>query len=351
MKAVVKTRREPGIDVLDVEVPEVGEADILCRLLCGSVCGTDVHVVEWTSGYEWVPLPVILGHEFSGEVVDKGSMVETVEIGDRITALPLMSCSRCNRCRVGKPELCDHKLALGLLSDGAFAEYVRLTAGATVFRIADNVSNEAASLCEPLSVALHAVDLSNIRPGQTAAVLGPGPIGLLVMQVLKAAGAGPILVTGTRADTLRLEVAGRLGVDAAVDIDETDVTAVTKELTKGVGFDFVFEATGNPKSISQALSMVRAGTLIGGKGGKVILIGIHPSSAGFLPTDLVRGSKTLMGAYGYETETWQRSLALLSRGKIDVEPMITHKLTLEEAAKGFDLAVKKEAAKVVFVPQ
>lgn len=348
MRAVVKTRKEPGIDVLDVEVPEVGETDILCRLLCGSVCGSDVHVVEWTPGYEWVPLPVILGHEFSGEVVDKGAMVETVEIGDRITALPLMPCSRCNRCRVGRPESCEHKLALGLLSDGVFAEYVRLTAGATVFRIPDNVSHEAASLCEPLSVALHAVDLSNIRPGHSAAVLGPGPIGLLVTQVLKAAGAAPILVTGTGVDTVRLAAAAELGADVVVDIDRTDAAEMTRELTKGTGFDFVFEATGSPQSISQALGMVRAGALIGGNGGKVILIGIHPSSASFQPTDLVRGSKTLMGAYGYEPETWQRSLALLSSGKISVEPMITHRLPLEKAAEGFDLAVRKEAAKVVF---
>jgi len=342
MKAIVKTRREVGIEVLDVETPTVGESDVLVKVAAGSLCGSDVHVYEWTPGYEWMPLPLTLGHEFAGEVVEVGSRVQNVAVGDRITALPLMSCSRCAMCQVGKGESCAAKTVLGLTADGAFAEYVRLTAAADIYTLPPEVSYDAASLCEPLSVALNAVELSKLKPGQTAAVLGPGPIGLLTLQVLRAAGASLVMVAGTGADRKRLEVAERLGADVIVDVEEED--AVNRAMApRRARFDLVFEATGDPRSVSQALGMVRAG-------GVVVLIGIHPGPAEFNPTELVRQSKSIIGAYAYTAETWKRTLALLAAGRLDVEPMITHRLPLSEAREGFELAVRKEAAKVLFIP-
>ena len=136
MKAIVKTKREPGIEVLDVSVPEVADADMLVKVKAASVCGSDVHVFEWTPNYEWISIPVILGHEFSGEVVSVGKKVKTVVPGDRITAMPAMACSRCEFCQVGRPDLCRNRLSLGLRGDGAFAEYIRLTANTTVFKLA-----------------------------------------------------------------------------------------------------------------------------------------------------------------------------------------------------------------------
>ena len=341
MKAIVKTRKEPGIEVLDVESPEIGDTDILVKVAAGSLCGSDVHIYEWTPGYEWLPLPVTLGHEFAGQVVEVGSKVQNIEVGDRITAMPLMSCSRCAMCQVGKGDSCTSKKALGLTTNGAFAEYVRLTAAANIYKLPQNVSYEAASMCEPLSVALNAVELSGIKPGQTAAVLGPGPIGLLTLQVLRAAGASLIMTAGTSADRRRLEVAERLGADIVVDVEREDT--VSRAMETSGRLDFVFEATGNPKSIPQALSMVRSG-------GKVILIGIHPGPAEFDPTEVVRGRKSLIGAYAYGPETWERALALLAAGRLVVEPMITHRIPLLEAREGFELAVRREAAKVLFIP-
>ena len=346
MKAVVKTKREPGIEVLDVEIPEVRDTDMLVKVHAGSICGSDVHVYEWTPNYEWMPLPVILGHEFSGEVVEVGSKVQTVAVGDRITAMPAMACSRCAFCQVGKGELCTNRVGLGLSGDGAFAEYIRLTAAATIFKLPDILSYEAAALCEPLSVVLRAVDLSSIKLGQTTAVLGPGPIGLLALQALKATGAGLVMIAGTSADTRRLEIADALGADVIIDVDKDDPISRAIEVTGGglrAGLDFVFEASGNPQSVQQALNMVRPG-------GKVILIGIHSAPAEFHVTDLVRRSKSIIGAYGYDAAIWNRSLALLTSGKIKVEPMITHRLPLTEAREGFELAVREEAAKVLFLP-
>jgi threonine dehydrogenase-like Zn-dependent dehydrogenase len=191
-------------------------------------------------------------------------------------------------------------------------------------------------------VALKAIDLSGIKPGETAAVLGPGPIGLLTLQLLNAAGASLIVMAGTTADRRRLEIARSLGADVIIEVDGEDPVQKAMKLT-GAGFDFVFEASGNPKSVPQALDMVKPG-------GKVILIGIHSGLARFNPTELVRGKKSIIGAYGYEPETWHRALALLSSRRVKAEEMITHRVPLAEARKGFELAAKREAAKVLFIP-
>lgn len=342
MKAIVKTKREPGIEVLDVPVPEVADADMLVKVKAASVCGSDVHVFEWTPNYEWISIPVILGHEFSGEVVSVGKKVKTVVPGDRITAMPAMACSRCEFCQVGRPDLCRNRLSLGLRGDGAFAEYIRLTANTTVFKLAPGLRYEAASLTEPLSVVLRAVDLAGLRVGQTAAVLGPGPIGLLATQAIRLAGAALVLVAGTSVDMRRLAAAKELGADLTVDVTKEDPVKKAMELTRS-GFDVVLEASGSPKSVPQGLAMVKPG-------GKVILIGIHPAPAEISTTTVVRSSKSVIGAYGYDADIWNRALALLSTGKVRTEPMITHRLPLTDARHGFELLVKKEATKVIFIP-
>lgn len=346
MKAVVKTTREPGIELLDVKTPPVGDTDILVRVKAGSLCGSDIHIYEWTPSYEWILTPVTLGHEFSGEVAEVGSEIETIAVGDRVTAMPFMPCAKCPSCRAGKGESCINRAALGLTMDGAFAEYVRITAGANIFKLPDELSYETAALCEPFSVALQAVDISNIRVAQKAAILGPGPIGLFTLQLLKAAGAGFVLVAGTSGDRERLKLAERLGADVTINVEEQDPVEKMKELTGSdidFGLDFVFEATGNPKSVPQALDMVKMA-------GKVILIGIHSGPAQFNPTELVRSKKSIIGAYGYQVDTWQRVLHLFSTEKVQVKEVITHQLPLSEARKGFELAMKKEAIKVLFIP-
>jgi 2-desacetyl-2-hydroxyethyl bacteriochlorophyllide A dehydrogenase len=342
VKAIVKTKREPGIEVLDVPTPEVTDTDLLVKVKAASVCGSDVHVYEWTPNYEWISIPVILGHEFSGEVVSVGKKVKTVAAGDRITAMPAMACSRCEFCQVGRPDLCRNRLSLGLRGDGAFAEYIRLTANTTVFKLAPGLSYEAASMTEPLAVVLRAVDLAALRVGQTAAVLGPGPIGLLATQAIKLAGAALVLVAGTGVDAKRLATASELGADLTIDVTREDPVKKAMELTRG-GFDVVLEASGSPKSVPQGLAMVKPG-------GKVILIGIHPAPAEIPTTNLVRSSKSVIGVYGYDAEIWNRALTLLSSGKVRTAPMVTHRLPLTEAGHGFELLVKKEATKVIFSP-
>jgi len=342
MKAIVKRSAEPGIEIVDMQKPGVGESDILVRILAGSLCGSDVHIYEWTAGYEWVPMPIVLGHEFAGEVVEVGRNIKGIAAGERITALPAMPCGECEFCQIGQVSKCRKRYVLGLTQNGAFAEYMIIKGGAEIMRIPDNVSSEEASLCEPLAISLNGIDLSGIKPGQTAAVFGPGPIGLLTIQLLKAAGAGKIVATGTGADKRRLEIAKQLGADVIIDVEQGEPVEQIK--TAAGTLDFVFEATGIPHTISQGLQILK-------KGGKVMVMGIHAEKASFNPIDLVRQSKSLIGVYGYDRNTWSRGLRLMSAGKIDIAPIITHRLAFSQGKEGFEMALSRTAAKVVFMPE
>ena len=349
MKAVFKTKEGPGIEVRDVDVPNLGDGDILVKVVVSSLCGSDISVYEWKSGhqgYHWwegdLVLPVILGHEFSGQVVKVGPRAKKAAVGDRIIASPLMPCGECAMCSGGKPEFCMNSV-LGYSVNGTYAEYVRLTASASIYKLPDSVSYESASLIEPLAVALHAVELSTIKPGDTAAVLGPGPIGLMTLQVLKAAGASLVMIAGTSADSERLEVAKRLGTDVIIDVTKEDMVGRALEATGGEGLDLVFEATGNTVTLPQALRMVRFG-------GKVVLLGMYADLAHFNPVDVVKGSKSIIGAIAYEPQTWKRALALVAKRVVMPEAIISHRLPLREAEKGFELAATKEATKVLFIP-
>jgi 2-desacetyl-2-hydroxyethyl bacteriochlorophyllide A dehydrogenase len=342
MKAIVKTKKEPGIELLDVDMPVIGDAEILVKVAAASLCGSDVHYYEWLPGSQMIRVPVILGHEFSGEVIKTGPMVQSVKVGDRISAMPSMPCGQCSNCRVGRVKSCSNRLVPGLFSDGFFTEYARLTAGANIFKLPENVSFEAAALLEPFSVSLNALDISSFKIGHKTAVLGPGPIGLMTLQLLKAGGAALVMVTGTGSDRKRFEIAEKLGADIHINVDNEDPVKRVMEVT-GRGLDVVFEATGNPKSISQALDMVRPG-------GQVVLIGIHSGPATFDPTPMVRGRKSIISAYSYNTQTWYRAIALMTSGRVNPELIITHKLPLIQAEEGFKLAINKEAAKVLFIP-
>ncbi len=342
MKAIVKTKAEPGIDIVDMDEPAVGENDILLKITAGSLCGSDVHVYEWTAGYEWLPMPLVIGHEFAGEVVEFGGKVKGVSKGDRITAIPNFACGECEFCIAGRPNACRNRYGLGLRSNGAFSEYMLIKGCAEILKIPDNVSDEIASLTEPLAVCLQGIDLSGIKPGETAAVFGPGPIGLLTIQLLKAAGAGQIIATGTGADGRRLEIAEQLGADVIININKEDPVKKIREIAGKL--DFVFEATGIASTISEGLQMVKWG-------GKVMVIGIHADNATFDTIDLVRRQKSLIGVYGYDKNTFRRCLSLMSSGKVDLSPIITHRFPFSQGKEGFELASNKSAAKVVFVPE
>jgi threonine dehydrogenase-like Zn-dependent dehydrogenase len=347
MKAILKTKEGPGIEIRDVDLPRIGDTDILVKVGASSVCGSDVHLYEWKTNRKgpnwWDPtlkMPVILGHEFSGQVVGVGAGVKGVAVGDRITASPLMPCGECETCQGGKPEYCLNAV-LGLNADGGMAEFVRLSSGAGIYRLPDAVSYEAGSLMEPLSVALHGVEHSDLKPGDSAGIFGPGPIGLLLLLILKASGASTVVMVGTGADKNRLALAKKLGAELAVNVEEKDALREIVKRTGGEGLDFVFEATGHSAAVSQALAVVKAY-------GKVILLGMFSDTASIDPNEIVATGKCLMGSMAYDAQTWRRSLALVSKGIVKPEAIIDRRLPLDEGKVGFELAAKKEAAKVIF---
>ena len=345
MKAIVKARPAPGVEVRDVPVPEPKPGWAQVRVKAVGICGSDVHAYEWTHGYEFMEksLPLILGHEFSGTVVKVGQGVTNVKVGDRVFMGPGRGCGTCFYCRIGRPQNCLNRAGIGLFgNDGAMAEYVAVPAD-TLWTMPDNMSFEVGALCEPLAVSVNAVYVSGVRPGQTVVVLGPGPIGLLAILALSAAGPR-IAVTGTTADGKRLEVARRLGADVEINVDKEDPVSAVMKLTGGFGADVVYEATGVPETIQQGLDMLR-------KGGVLVAIGIHARPAKLDLIDFVRSAKTIVGSYGQcGPSVWREEVEMLRRGDIDPTPIVSHRLPLDDAVKGFELARTKQAVKVLFTP-
>jgi L-iditol 2-dehydrogenase len=349
MKAIVKTKKGPGIEVQDVEIPAIGDNDFLVKVGASSICGTDYHLFAWEENKEgpnwWdqtLKLPVILGHEFSGQVVEVGKNVTSVVQGDRIIASPLMPCGKCATCRAGKSEFCLEAI-VGLNVDGAMAEYLRLFSSATIYKLPDHVGYKAAALIEPLCVALHGVEASGIKPGDTAAVFGPGPIGLLTMLLLKAAGASTVFITGTEADKNRLELAEKIGADYAVNVEKENFLNKVKEVTKGEGLDFVFEATGAPSVLSDTFLATKAF-------GTIVFLGMYAGSARMDINQLVIGNKHMVGSMGYTGTTWKRALALVASGVVKPELIIGKTFPIADGAAAFESLARKEVAKAMLVP-
>ncbi len=336
----MKAEPRPGIEVRDVPVPPLRDGYTLLQVKACGICGSDVHIYEWTPGYEVMTpfLPVILGHEFAGEVIEVGSGGTDVQAGDRVLAGPRRPLGGGWR---GTPPGRERPPFTGPFAGGGMAEYV-LVASDRLWTLPETVSVEVGALCEPLAVAMNAVRLSQIQAGEQAVILGPGPIGLLTLLSLKAAGVY-VVMTGTAADSTRLGLAKRLGADLIIDVDEDDPVSTILAATDGQGVDVVFEATGVPATIQQGVDMVR-------RGGKVVAIGIHPSPVSINLRDVVRGEKQILGAYSGPLSVWTRGLALLTRGLIHPEPLISHRLPLAASVKGFNLAASREGIKILFTP-
>lgn len=349
MKAVFKTEKRPGIDLLEMDVPVPREGEILVKVGACGLCGTDLSIFEWKTagpGYRWldrsVRIPVVLGHEFAGEVVEVGANVDGIRVGDRVTASPVRPCGECAACLSGKRRSCANS-TLGMHVHGAMAAYVRLKGADQIYPLPEHVSWEVGALMEPVSVAVHGMHLSRIIPGEPAVIFGPGPIGLLLLLVLKASGAGPIGVLGTGGDKERMRLAEELGAHFVLDVGDEKILEGVILATKGLRPKVAYEASGNPVAIPLALKILNGG-------GRLVLLGMYRSSAEFNPLELVMTGKTIIGSVAYDEASWSRAHTLVSTGVPGLERIITHCLPLEEANKGFELAARREAIKVVFIP-
>jgi L-iditol 2-dehydrogenase len=315
-------------EIREVPVPEVGPDDVLIRVAACGICGSDVHGMDGSSGRR-LP-PVIMGHEASGLIERVGQRVDRWKPGDRVTFDSMISCGRCAFCRRGRINLCENRRVLGVSceefrQEGAFAEYVAVP-GSIVFGLPEGLSFEHAAMTEPLSVAVHAAARMPIGLNDTAVVVGTGMIGLLVVQALRASGCGRILAVDV--DPKRLELARRLGADEGLSPGTADAAAEVLRRTGGRGADLVMEAVGLPATVALAVAAVR-------KGGSVGLVGNLTPEVPLPLQAVVTREITLFGSCASSGE-YPVCLDLIARGTIQVEPLISAVVPLEEAPAWFD---------------
>jgi len=342
MIAVVKTQSGPGhVELRDVPEPDPRPNEVKLEISHCGICGTDLHVLHDT--FRNFP-PVILGHEFVGKVVEEGGNVRgTTSPTARYAVLgaTAVTCGKCEHCRSGEFMLCPDRRGMGHGVNGAFARYSCVRPD-QLFRLGDNLPDEEGALVEPLAAAVHAVlERSEIQPGFTALVSGPGPIGVLCLLVLVHAGVRT-LVAGTTADTHRLQLAQKLGAARIVDVQNENLADAVRESTQGRGVDLAFEVAGVAASARACLESLRPGggyTQVGHFGRDITL-----------PFDLV-GFRQLKvsGSVGYTVRTWERTMQLIADG-LRPSRIVTHRLPLTRWREGFELFERKEALKVLLLP-
>lgn len=343
MLAAQKTSPETGLTIVDVPQPRPEPGEVLIAVEAVGICGSDVHVYEWTSGYEWMEplMPLTVGHEFAGRVVEAASDVVGIAVGQRVTVWPSISCGRCAACREGQPENCEHKVTLGLTRHGAFATHVTAPA-AYCFALPDSIDSELASLTEPLCVGARAAEVGEVRLGHSVVVLGAGMIGLSTALMARRAGASNVIVVGKH-DEARLGCARGLGFENTVDLAHESLGEAIDRIAGGK-VDRVFEATGAGASIHDGLAILR-------RGGILVATGIHARPVEINLTDLVRGKHQLRGSHGSTRPTWATVLKLLAQSGEEFRPLISHRVALRDIDRGFRLSLSKAASKVVVLPQ
>jgi 2-desacetyl-2-hydroxyethyl bacteriochlorophyllide A dehydrogenase len=325
------------IRIENVPLPKIKDDEVLLKVKAVSICGSDLHAYRGVSKRR-VP-PLVMGHEFSGEIAEVGRTVKNLSIGERVVVEPIISCGSCRLCRLGRDNICENLQLVGLHRSGAFSEYVSVPAK-KCYTLPKMVSFEEASLVEPLAVAVHAVHLASLEKNEAIAIIGSGAIGLMILQVAKKGGAGKIVVL----DTLdyRLALAKSLGATTTINVKKE--VPLQRILTDG-GVDTVFEAVGHQETVQQGLEMVRTG-------GKVIVIGMLEATMQLPILDITVKEIDLQGSYGYTSDDFQQALKLIAQGKVNVKPLITHLLPLDDIKKGFEILSQgaEDVIKVVLNP-
>jgi len=344
MLALVKTQKGEGfLELRDVPEPTISGDEVLIEIKAAGICGTDIHVKHDTFPY-WPP--VILGHEFAGQIVRVGANVAGWQVGDRVVGEPhTLHCGKCYLCRRGHIQNCPEKRSPGWGIDGAFTKYLKYPT-TLLHRIPDSMTFEQAALVEPAAnTVTDIIERGAIDVGDFVVVSGPGPIGLLAAQVAKAAGAGRVMIIGAPADEeLRLGTARKLGIDHVVNFAEKSPLDLCLELTEGRGADLVIECSGAPPAISQAIQMVR-------KWGKICAIGLTGKRPVQLDWDAAM-TKVITLYFNMSTAyaSWDKTIGLIADGKINVDLLITHTLPLTEWERAFEAVESMEALKAVLVP-
>jgi len=337
MKALVKSKREPGLWLEEIEAPRPGMNDVLIRVLRAGICGTDVHIYKWDDwAQRTIPVPMAIGHEFVGEVIEAGSNVADFHAGDIVSGEGHVVCGRCRNCLAGRRHLCAHTMGVGVNRPGAFAEYIVLPM-TNIWRHAPTVDLDIAAIFDPFGNAVHTA-LSFPVLGEDVLVTGCGPIGLMAVAVANHAGAR--FVVATDINPFRLELAKKLGATVALDVSKGTLGEVQQRLGMKEGFDVGLEMSGNGQAFRDMLANMSHGA-------KVAMLGIPDKDMSIDWRTVVFNMLTIKGIYGREMyETWYKMTVMLESG-LDIMPVITHRFHYTEFEKGFQAMIGGNAAKVV----
>ncbi|WP_042662947.1 zinc-binding dehydrogenase [Haloferax sp. ATB1] len=340
MRGLAKTSREPGaMELVDVETPEPASNEVLIEVDYAGLCGSDAGIYKFKSAFERMEMPTIIGHEYTGRVVERGDDATRFSVGERVVERPIRGCGECFQCQLGEESICQDAVLTGIDLDGAYAGYIAVPESA-LQTVPSNVEPRHAALVEPTAICTRAVIRnSRVKAGDRVLVAGPGPIGLLCAQVAASQGA-EVVVAGVGRDTnYRLPLAEELGYPA-VNIEEDDLTATQRELTGGVGFDVVFDTTGHPSGLPMAVEQVR-------KGGQIVLVGqTGETTMEFTP--LVRAEVDLQCTYGATFEDFERAFRLIGSGDVDHATFLDDRFRLTESEDAFEAFLAGETCKPVF---
>lgn len=344
MKAVVKTQKGDGyVQLMEMEKPSIKPDEVLIGVKAVSICGSDLHI--WHDAHPYWP-PMIMGHEFSGQIADVGSQVSEWKVGDRVVSeTRTETCGVCRYCQTGVPQVCPNKRPPGIGIDGAMAKFVAMPAR-LLHGIPDNVPYDAAAVTEPTAVCQHGiVERTGINAGDNVVVIGPGPIGLMSVQLAKLAGAANLIAVGTpRSADLRLKKAKDLGADVTINLGEEDPIECVMDLTGGCGADLVIEAAGSSSAIKLAFDLVR-------RQGKICALGINGKETTDIPWDkAIFKAAQLTFCFSSSWQSWETVLQLMEKGMLNPDDIITHRLPLEQWQTAFEALENREAIKAILNP-
>jgi threonine 3-dehydrogenase len=337
MKALVKSEAGPGLWLKDVPQPEIGINDLLIRVLRTGICGTDLHIYDWDAwAQRTIPVPLVIGHEFVGEIVEVGSNVNDFHAGDLVSGEGHLVCGRCRNCMAGRRHLCAHTQGVGVNRNGAFAEYIALPM-TNVWKHTPRIDLDVAAIFDPFGNAVHTA-LSFPVLGEDVLITGAGPIGLMAIPVVRFAGARHVVITDV--NEYRLDLARRMGATRALDVRSATLPDVQRELGMQEGFDVGLEMSGVSSAMRDMLANMA-------HGGRIALLGLPSAEYAIDWTTVIFNMLTIKGIYGREMyETWYKMAVLVQSG-LDISPVITHRFDYQDYEEAFTAARSGRAGKVI----
>ena len=337
MKALVKKEAAPGIWLEELPQPQIGPNDVLIKIAKTAICGTDLHIFNWD---EWarktIPVPMAVGHEYCGRVVEVGSEVRGLRVGDRVSGEGHITCGHCRNCRAGRRHLCRNAIGVGVNRPGAFAEYLAIPAD-NAFKLPDSISDDIAAILDPFGNATHTALAFNMV-GEDVLITGAGPIGIMAVAIARFVGARHVVITDV--NDFRLDLAKQMGATRAVNVQRETIDQIMSALGMQEGFDVGLEMSGHITAFRDLLRTMH-------HGGSVALLGIPPQEAAIDWTQVIFKGLTLKGIYGREMfETWYKMASLLQSG-LSLQPLITHHLPVQDYREAFAIMGSGRAGKVI----